>query len=247
MDIIFLGTSGHGITNRRSLPALIIDKKILLDCGEGTVSALNSNQIPVKNIKHIFLSHLHADHWMGLISLLWQIGIYEQCYPAPKIYVPIGMKAHIEAILDHSFSPLHKLNFDPEISELSIISSSLELENYSISWIQVQHDPICYAYKFNNEIIFSGDTGPCKALNSFIKEIPRLVHEATMPDSYTDFAHKVNHSTPIDCAKIAKSAGVKKLYLYHLPDISEEQEMSFISDAQTIFSSIHILHDNERI
>ncbi len=73
MDILFLGTSGHGITTTRNLPSILIDKSILVDCGEGTFRSLLNLNIPISSIKVIFLSHQHADHFLGLISIIWQL------------------------------------------------------------------------------------------------------------------------------------------------------------------------------
>lgn len=42
----------------------------MIDCGEGTQLALRKNKIPLQSIEHIFISHLHGDHYFGLIGYL---------------------------------------------------------------------------------------------------------------------------------------------------------------------------------
>lgn len=51
--------------------AVHIDNQvILLDCGEGTQMQMNAYKIKKNKIRHIFISHLHGDHYFGLVGLL---------------------------------------------------------------------------------------------------------------------------------------------------------------------------------
>jgi ribonuclease Z len=51
----------------------IQNKQILIDCGEGTQMQLMRYQIPIHKIDHIFISHLHGDHYLGLMGLLFSM------------------------------------------------------------------------------------------------------------------------------------------------------------------------------
>ncbi len=48
----------------------ISNQMVLIDCGEGTQAALRRNKIKFTKINHIFISHLHGDHFYGLIGLI---------------------------------------------------------------------------------------------------------------------------------------------------------------------------------
>ena len=255
MEIIFLGTSGFGITTSRNLPSILIDRCILVDCGEGCLKSLYKYNGEVKALKAIFISHFHPDHVLGLISLLSKIGIYSQdstIKEYPPIYVPKGMKIQLENIINATYSNFLNNNFKIKIIELEInqnngLKITINKKLYHINWIKTSHAPICYGYKFNNIIIISGDTAPFLEFNEFIKNIPILIHEATFSDHKVELAHKLNHSTPSDVAKIANENGIQQVYLYHVPDIEKNEEEKFISKAKTIFSNLFVAHDGDRI
>lgn len=51
------------------------DHKFLVDCGEGTQMQMSAYKIKPGKINHIFISHLHGDHYFGLIGLLTTMGL----------------------------------------------------------------------------------------------------------------------------------------------------------------------------
>ena len=51
------------------------EKSFLIDCGEGTQMQMNVYKIRRSKINHIFISHLHGDHYFGLIGLITSMGI----------------------------------------------------------------------------------------------------------------------------------------------------------------------------
>ncbi|MCT4613493.1 MAG: ribonuclease Z [Marinifilaceae bacterium] len=48
----------------------LLERFFLIDCGEGTQIQMKRYRIPMNKIKHVFISHLHGDHFFGLIGLL---------------------------------------------------------------------------------------------------------------------------------------------------------------------------------
>ena len=50
----------------------------LVDCGEGTQERLHENKIKWFKIDHIFISHLHGDHYFGLIGLLTTFNLLKE-------------------------------------------------------------------------------------------------------------------------------------------------------------------------
>ncbi|MHA1583987.1 MAG: MBL fold metallo-hydrolase, partial [Promethearchaeota archaeon] len=230
LNILFLGTSGAGVTINRNLPAILIDRSILVDCGEGCLKSLLANGVDPFDIQAIFLTHLHADHCLGIIPLLWNLAFYNlrKKKVSPPIYVPEGMASHLKNIVQDSFSPFERIGFSINIIELPISQNNKSNkinfnEKYHISWIKTEHTPICYAYKFNNSVVFGADTQPFPEFNSFVDNCDTLIFEATFPDSQAELAHKLKHSTPLDAANIGSQIKLKRIILTHVPDLNSLQ------------------------
>ncbi len=260
MKIRFLGTSGSGVNLTRNLPAILIDDQILVDCGEGTLQGMLKNHIPITNLRYILLSHLHADHCLGLISLLWKFAFYSQKDPNLKvksipIYLPWGMKEKLIEILQNTYSTFNKVSYFLDIRELPVICTEpvqLQLSQgnttkYSLEWVQTKHTPICYAYKFQKRLVISGDSSPDRKVTKFCAGIHTLIHEATFFDNQGELAHRLNHSTPSDAAKIAHHNSITKLFLTHLPPLKENEIDYFLNEAKQIFPNTVVANDGDII
>lgn len=72
-SVTILGSSAAIPTSSRYPSAQIVShnyKPFLVDCGEGTQIQLRKNQIRFSKINHIFISHMHGDHFFGLVGLI---------------------------------------------------------------------------------------------------------------------------------------------------------------------------------
>ncbi|MGZ4269281.1 MAG: ribonuclease Z [Solirubrobacteraceae bacterium] len=72
LSLFFAGTAGSVPSARRGLPALLLRRggdRVLFDCGEGAQRQL-LRSVGLPDISAVFLTHLHADHWLGLPGML---------------------------------------------------------------------------------------------------------------------------------------------------------------------------------
>ena len=67
------------------------ERHFLIDCGEGTQAALRKNKIRFKKIDNIFISHLHGDHFFGLVGLLSTLSLLDRKKDL-HVYSPKGLK-----------------------------------------------------------------------------------------------------------------------------------------------------------
>ncbi len=100
----------------------------LIDCGEGTQIQLRKFKISFAKINHIFISHLHGDHFFGLIGLLSSFGLLSRTKPM-NIYAPIGLKEIIELQLAISQS---NMSFPLVFHELSNSKSELICDDKNV-------------------------------------------------------------------------------------------------------------------
>jgi ribonuclease Z len=80
----------------------------LVDCGEGTQMQLSRYKIRRSRINHIFISHLHGDHYFGLIGLITSMGLMHREHEL-NLYAPGQLKDLIQWQLDVA-STTHLVN-----------------------------------------------------------------------------------------------------------------------------------------
>ena len=116
LNLTILGSSG-------ALPAIgrfptsqyleIQNRHFLIDCGEGAQIQLARIQISIHKIDHIFISHLHGDHYLGLMPLLFSMHLHKRSSDL-HLYSPPGLDEIITLHLKYSKSVLnYKIIFHP--------------------------------------------------------------------------------------------------------------------------------------
>ena len=94
LDVVFLGTSGSAPTALRAPAATLIRRggdRLLFDCAEGTQRQLLRSQIGLVDLHEIFLTHYHADHYLGLPGMLKTFALRGREAPI-TIYGPPGLR-----------------------------------------------------------------------------------------------------------------------------------------------------------
>lgn len=100
LSIFFAGTAGSVPSARRGLPAIVIHRggeKLLFDCGEGTQRQL-LRSIGLLDLDTVFITHFHADHWLGLPGMLKSWGLREREKPL-TVYGPPGLRELMGAMM----------------------------------------------------------------------------------------------------------------------------------------------------
>ena len=93
LRVLFAGTGGSAPTARRGLPAALVaagGERLLFDCGEGTQRQL-LRSVGLPDIDAVFLTHFHADHWLGLPGMLKTFDLRAREKPL-AIYGPEGLR-----------------------------------------------------------------------------------------------------------------------------------------------------------
>src|SRR6188472_343345 len=94
LDLVFLGTSASAPTAARGTAATLIRRggdRLLVDCGEGTQRQLLRSDVGLVDLEHVFLTHFHADHYLGLPGMLKTFALRGRELPV-TVYGPPGLK-----------------------------------------------------------------------------------------------------------------------------------------------------------
>ena len=114
MNLTILGcyaATPRTFTNPTSQVLEIRNRLFLIDCGEGTQVQLRKNKIKFSAINHIFISHLHGDHFYGLIGLISTFNLLNRNNDL-TVYGPKGIQEIIKLQLKLSNSwPQYELHF----------------------------------------------------------------------------------------------------------------------------------------
>ncbi len=106
MKLTFLGTSAGKPTKERNLSALALEfeqdnKWYLFDCGEATQRQIMQSRLSIGKLDTIFITHLHGDHYYGLLGLLATKKLDAALKPL-RLYGPKGIRKFLECALDIS-------------------------------------------------------------------------------------------------------------------------------------------------
>lgn len=120
------------------------DDIFLIDCGEGTQLQLSKYKIRKSRISHIFISHMHGDHYFGLIGLLTSMSLLTRTQDL-HLHAPPLLKEIIDLQLQAANTTLtYKVHFHP-LNEEGVIANTSKI---SIECFKVKHRIECWGFIF---------------------------------------------------------------------------------------------------
>jgi ribonuclease Z len=143
LDVVFLGTAGSMPTAQRAPSALLVRRggeRLLFDCGEGTQRQLLRSDVGLIDLREVFLTHYHADHYLGLPGMLKSFALRGRDEPI-TIYGPPGLKELFGA-LRRIFG---RLTYPYDLVELRP-GDALARSDYVVRAIPVEHGVSAIGY-----------------------------------------------------------------------------------------------------
>jgi ribonuclease Z len=143
LDLVFLGTSGSMPTAQRAPSAMLLRRggeRLLFDCAEGTQRQLLRSSVGLIELREVFLTHYHADHYLGLPGMLKTFALRGRELPI-TIYGPRGLE-DLFASLRRIFG---RLTYRYELVELEP-GAVLERGEYQLTTFPVQHGVAAIGY-----------------------------------------------------------------------------------------------------
>ena len=150
--LTILGCSSAIPTIERNPTAQLLnvnERFFLIDCGEGTQIQLRKFQLSFQRINHIFISHLHGDHYFGLIGLISSMHLLGRNKEL-HIYAHQELKEIVESQLSASNTVLnYPLFFHPLPENEEVII--LEDDNIKVSSLILDHSIKCSGFLFEEK------------------------------------------------------------------------------------------------
>jgi len=150
MKVTFLGTSGCIPTKERGLSAIHLDylgEQMLFDCGEGTQRQMRIAGLNFMSLDNIYLTHLHADHFMGLGGMLQSMDFLERERPL-TIHGPYGTEKLIGSLLNLGSFNLDFLNVTANEVGEGLVHKG---ERYTVTAAASEHNRVSLAYCFTED------------------------------------------------------------------------------------------------
>jgi ribonuclease Z len=135
LSLFFAGTGGSVPSPRRGLPAILMRRggdRLLFDCGEGTQRQL-IRSVGLADVGCVFITHFHADHWLGLPGMLKSFALREREQPL-AIYGPPGLNR----MMEDSYFMYGRLPYDLRVTELEA-DDDVVFDGYTVAPVRVSH------------------------------------------------------------------------------------------------------------
>jgi ribonuclease Z len=167
LSVLFLGTAGSMPTVQRAPASLLIRRggdRILIDCGEGSQRQL-LRSVGLPELEHVFLTHFHADHFLGLPGMMKTFTLRGRSLPL-HIYGPRGLMA----LMTDLRRIYGKLSYEVHAVELGP-ADTVDFDGFRIGAYMVVHrtEALGYALVENDR---PGRFDPVRALELGVRAGP---------------------------------------------------------------------------
>nr|WP_199156577.1 ribonuclease Z [Pedobacter sp. ASV2] len=233
-EVTILGSSSATPVFNRNPSAQLLncnEKYYLIDCGEGTQHQLIRFNIKAARIDYIFITHLHGDHYLGLVGLLSSLHLNGRTKPM-QIFGPAALLEILEIQFKYSDTtlryPIEFFAIDPTASTQIFENSDL-----SVRTIILNHRIPCTGFVFEQK----------KRQRKLIKEktddVPMAYYTAlkkgidvTLPNG--DVLRSEDYTTP---------AEAPRAYAYCSDTLYDERYFPTIMNCDTLYHEATFLHE----
>jgi len=235
-EVTILGSSSATpIFNRNpSAQALNInDRLYLVDCGEGTQQQMLRFDVKASRIDHIFISHLHGDHYLGLVGLLSSMHLNGR-KKTLKLFGPPQLKEIIDLQLKYSDTVL-QYPIDFIFTNTDKAEVILDTTDITVETIPLDHRIACTGFLFKQK----------KRLKKIIKE---KIIELNIPiQYYSDIKKGADYvaadGTVYKNADITSNPKEPKSYAYCSDTLYNESYFAQISNADLLYHESTFLNN----
>jgi ribonuclease Z len=235
-EVTILGSSSATPIYNRNPTSQVLninERLYLVDCGEGTQQQMLRFDVRASRVDHIFISHLHGDHYLGLIGLLSSLHLNGRKKPL-KLFGPPQLMEIIDLQFKYSETHLqYELDFYPtDATKSQVIVAN---EDVTIETIPLDHRIACTGFLFREK----------KRLRKLLKDelerlqVPVEVFTALKKGAdYTDSKGKVYKNDTL-----TTDSDTPKAYAYCSDTMYNEQYFGQIANVDLLYHEATFLHN----
>lgn len=245
MKLTVLGSGTFFVSPEQTASSFLLEvdnKKILIDCGPGTLYRLSQLNIKPEDLDYVFLTHFHPDHSSDLFPLFMSVRLNDLFSPGsvtkfPEFYGPTGLG---QFMLDCSNLTELKAVENWDKIKFNEYQDSHQLDNIVVKSFKVVHEAFGFparAYSLRFEaggkiITFSGDCANSQGIKDATKGSDLFICDASFPQGIKSNAHM----DTIDIGEICRDSQVKKVLLTHF--YPQFKHIDLISQVKQNFSGV---------
>ena len=235
-SVTILGCGSATPSKTRNPSAQIVnihDRLMMIDCGEGTQMQMRRFYIKNNRINHIFISHLHGDHYLGLMGLFFTYHLFGRTEEM-HIYAPQDLKDVIDLQLKVSNSQLlYPLIFHPITSNTKTLL--LETNTFKVFSFPVQHSVTCWGF------VFEEKNCGYKINKEFITQEKPTIEEIQSIKQGADYIN--TEGVVFKNSDIVLPADLLRSYAYCSDTVYDENIIPFIENATLLYHEATFMHD----
>jgi len=239
--VTFLGT-GDALNPERAQTSLAVplpgDETMLIDASGGTVvlGRLADAGIPLESVRHLFVSHHHFDHIGGAAPLLTALASVSEA--SLTVHAAAETLRALRGFLGLTIPGVEGwLGKRLGWHEL-VVGEPTEVGETEITPFSMDHGLACVGFRVarsDSVAVFAVDTRPSQEVVERAGGADLLVHDTYGPESVTERAHAMGHSTATEAGEAARAAGVQHLVLTHIRSSRFVDPQELVAEAEAVF------------
>jgi ribonuclease Z len=214
------------------------DQIFLVDCGEGTQMQMAKYKIRRSKINHIFISHLHGDHYFGLIGLLTSMGLLGRTqemhlHAPPALQEIIGLQLKVADIHLPYLLHFHPLTQPTSDQPVVLIREA----KFEVSCFPVVHRIECWGFIF-------------REIRPFRRVNPEKARQHDVPSSFFDRlkwgeSYEKKDGSIVDNLLVTEPAHKARSYAYAADTLFDERISAYVRDVDMHYHETTYLKDLE--
>ena len=223
LELTVLGCAGTHTGPGRMCSSYLVrsgDYRLLLDCGNGSLSNLQ-RVCDVSDIDAIIISHLHPDHFADLYGLYYALRFHDDGPLSVPLYAPQGAFQFAVQLLDSPDVFAQTFRFS-----VAKAGDMLELGPLKVTLHEANHPVESLASRVEADgrvVTYTADTAPAAALVHAARDADVLLADATWLERQRPLPAGV-HMTGLEAGQLAAAAAVKRLVVTHVYPSTDSAE-----------------------